>query len=400
MLSSLSIITLLATVSLTATEVSAHPQILSPRGAAPGGRLNAIYWGQNGKTKTALQNEDLTTYCKPNSGIDIIILAFLFAFGKGSDYTLPGGEIGWHCVIGKDGNPDSTENCKAVMAGIEACQANNIKVLLSIGGAGTDTSKYSLANEDEGKKIGQQLWDAYGGGNPKDKNVPRPFGKLAVDGWDFNIESKNGHEFYAALINTLRSNFQSDPAKTYYISGAPMCNDVEMAGIITDAPFDYIWVQFYNDSNCVDAKAKESYERWKAILKNDSNKSKSAKLFLGLTAHPTATTDPVYYREPKALTALVGQFPADKYPEFGGTMLWSAGYSDFNKFDNCNYAQIAHRILNPTSDTACAAQSTMTQDKSSGQATRGSSSSSGSSSSPSGSTDSQAQQKLLPDKPT
>lgn len=39
------------------------------------GTKNVVYWGQNGAG--TVENNDLATYCNANSGIDIIVLAFL-----------------------------------------------------------------------------------------------------------------------------------------------------------------------------------------------------------------------------------------------------------------------------------------------------------------------------------
>lgn len=56
---------------------------------APGAQ-NVVYWGQNGGG--TIENNDLAAYCQPNSGIDVLVLAFLYQFGNGGN--IPSGTIG------------------------------------------------------------------------------------------------------------------------------------------------------------------------------------------------------------------------------------------------------------------------------------------------------------------
>ena len=346
---SISTAPLLAGLLITASTASALPQVLSPRGAAPSGPLNAVYWGQNGGQPVDYEQDDLTSYCADNSGMDIIILSFLYRYGNGD--MIPSGSIGQACSIDSNGNG---VGCDALASGIKVCQANNVKVLMSVGGAAGGNSKYELVSNDEATTIGHNLWEAYG---PPDSSsqIPRPFGDVVVDGWDFNIESSGGSQYYPALINSLRSNFASESSKAFVISGAPMCQDPIMASIISNAQFDYLWVQFYNNNACLDAGVKGTYDTWKSTI--SPTPSKGAKIFLGLPASLTAASanGQQFYRDPAALTQLVGQLSGDA--AFGGTMLWSAGFSDANKIQGCNYSQIVFHVLNPKNN-ACAVAGT------------------------------------------
>lgn len=80
-------------------------------------------------------------------------------------------------------------------------------------------------------------------------NSPRPLGDTFVDGWDIDIESDNGSQFLGDLVNNLRGHFASDPANTYFISGAPQCPlpIADMDQAIKEAQFDYLFIQFYNN---------------------------------------------------------------------------------------------------------------------------------------------------------
>jgi chitinase len=340
-LSSVSLAILLTSLSTTA---SAHPQDLSSREAASIGYQNVVYWGQNGGNANEYEDEELSSYCGADSGIDIIILAFLFKFGNGN--TIPSGAFGRECWVNDNGEG---VNCAGLIEGIQTCKAAGVKILVSIGGAGGDNSAYGLANAEEAETIGQYLWEAYGL-ESTNSIVPRPFDNIAIDGWDFNPENGVGIEFYPTLINKLRSNFGSG---SYLITGAPMCEDPNMRSVISGAQFDYVWVQFYNNGVCFDATAKSNYNDWKDFLAN-TGYSKSAKIFIGLPADQTAASvnadSSQFYRDPTALVQLIDQFITDS--AFGGTALWNAGSSGSNMIGNCNYAQGTSYVLKGKPDCA------------------------------------------------
>jgi chitinase len=178
---------LMATVSLAAPTLSRR---------VSSDTQNVVYWGQNGGN--AVENNDLSTYCSSGSGIDIIVLAFLYEYGNG--VSTPSGTIGQSCQISTSGEG---QQCDELASAISTCQKNGVKVILSWGGA---VGAYALSPQQEAETIGQNLWDAYG--NTKG-SVPRPFGSTFVNGWDFDIESNSGNQCYQYIIAKLRSNFAS-----------------------------------------------------------------------------------------------------------------------------------------------------------------------------------------------
>ncbi|KAL9085621.1 MAG: hypothetical protein Q9165_007522 [Trypethelium subeluteriae] len=294
-----------------------------------------VYWGQNGGG--TLENTDLAAYCNGTAGIDILVLAFLYNFGNGDD--IANGIIGQTCYIAESGEP---QDCEALASQIQTCQAAGVKVILSLGGAVGD---YVLESQQEAETIGQNLWDAYG--NSGNTSVPRPFGNVFVNGWDFDIEQNpNGNSNYQYLISKLRSNFASDPAHTYYITGAPQCPIPEpnMGVIVQNAQFDYLWVQFYNNPGC-SVNGNINYNDWKTYT--SGTPSANAKFFIGVPAAPDGATGTPngaqYYLAPTALASLVKEYDTDA--AFGGVMMWSAGFSDSNVNNGCTYAQEAKRIL-------------------------------------------------------
>ncbi|KAE8146770.1 glycoside hydrolase superfamily [Aspergillus avenaceus] len=314
---------------------------------------NTVYWGQSGS-----REKDLSSYCAPSSGIDIIILSFLYQYGNGQ--RQPGGTIGEHCKI----TAGVAQNCESVIAGIESCKVNGVKVILSLGGA---EGTYSLSSREEAEAIAQNLWDSYGNSNPNpvpngswngDANgnwngnwnangntILRPFGKSFVNGWDFDIESNRGNEFYPFLIAKLRANFAKDPSNTYIITGAPQCPIPEpnMQGMIAQAQFDYLFIQFYNNPEC--SMEKVNFDAWAGNISTGA--SANAKLFLGVPAAPLAANGQEdgarYFFQPGVLAALVKGFAAR--PQFGGVMMWAAGFSDSSASNGCTYAQHAKKIL-------------------------------------------------------
>ncbi|KAA8641528.1 glycoside hydrolase family 18 protein [Aspergillus tanneri] len=293
-----------------------------------------VYWGQNGGG--TVESDDLSMYCTSDSKIDIIVLAFLYTYGNG--LRIASGTIGQSCVITQSGEP---QNCDSLAAAIKKCQSNGVKVMLSLGGA---AGAYSLMSRDEAETIGQNLWDAYG--NSKNGRVPRPFGDVFVNGWDFDIESYAGTQYYPYLIKKLRSNFASDSFNNYYITGAPQCPIPEpyMQEIFTEAKFSSLWVQFYNNPGC-SVNSEINYNGWVRNIANTS--SADARIFIGVPASPLAATGSsqgsAYYLEPNALASLVARYKNDG--NFGGIMTWSAGFSDANKVNGHTYVQHVKCIL-------------------------------------------------------
>ncbi|CAL5871337.1 uncharacterized protein PFLUO_LOCUS5587 [Penicillium psychrofluorescens] len=322
-----------ASIGLMASAASAVPHRKIRRDNGP---LNVVYWGQNGGS--AVENNDMSSYCTGQSGIDVIVLSFLDVYGNGQ--MIPSGSFGQSCSVSSSGEG---QGCESIGSAITTCQNAGVKVLVSLGGA---AGSYSLASQAEAETIGANLWSAYGGGG--NGSVPRPFGNAAVDGWDFDIEVATGNEYYQYLISTLRSKFTQDSSKTYLISGAPQCPIPEpnMQAIITTSQFDYLWVQFYNNPGC--SMPAPNFSAWVANVANTP--SSRAKIFLGVPASADAATGTAsgaqYYVDPTALATVVSSIGANSTSSgFGGIMMWDAGFSDGNMEGACTYAQQAKSIL-------------------------------------------------------
>jgi chitinase len=168
-------LTVLGILSLVASAAGASLPTLSLH-QAPSSSQNVVYWGQDS------ENNDLATYCTSTSGIDILVLSFLYEYGNG--VNTPSGVIGDSCYISTTGEG---EQCDALASEIATCQAAGVKIILSLGGA---AGSYSLQSRTEAKEIGQYLWDSYT--NSGNTTVQRPFGDTFVNGFDFDIELNLG----------------------------------------------------------------------------------------------------------------------------------------------------------------------------------------------------------------
>ena len=98
----------------------------------------AIYWGQNGDEGTLNETCASGNYAFVN-------MAFLAAFGNG---TTPVLNLAGHC------NPQNN-GCAILSSDIKSCQAKNIKVMLSIGGA--TTQNHTLISAEDARQVATYL---------------------------------------------------------------------------------------------------------------------------------------------------------------------------------------------------------------------------------------------------
>jgi chitinase len=307
--------------------------------------LNVVYWGQDDSERS------LGSYCASGEGIDVIVLAFLSTFGNGNT---PSGSFGNECNVDSSGNG----SCNTLKADIDTCKGNGIKILISAGGAGAN---YDLSSNGDADGVAWSLWNEWAAPGAVDSTAPRPIGDSFVDGWDFDVEDNpnNSDNYLGELVTKLRSNFANDPSNTYVISGAPQCPwpEVNMGTAITNAQFDWLFIQFYNNDECSAYQLFQNdggsfnYDGWVGFVSGTA--SANAKLFIGLPASTDGATGDSsgqkYYVSPTNLVQLVSEYSS--HAQFGGIMLWDAGNSDTVNENGCNYAQVVNRVL--TTGAAC-----------------------------------------------
>jgi len=304
------------------------------------GTQTVLYWGQDDRERS------LGEYCASGQGVSIIVLAFLSNFGNGQT---PNGNFGNECYIDNSGNGD----CGQLANDINICHDAGVKIILSIGGA---IGNYELSGNGDATGVAYSLWNEWARPNGVDASAPRPIGDSYVDGWDLDIEKNpNGSgQYLDELVTALRSHFASDPDHHYYVTGAPQCPlpEANMGDAITKSQLDYIFIQFYNNDYCSayqefrkDTDGGFDYDDWVDYIRGTP--SQDAKLFIGPPASKLGATDDdsgsKYYIRSSELPTLLNEYKT--HDNFGGVMLWDAGYSDSVNLNGCNYVQEVGRVM-------------------------------------------------------
>lgn len=162
-----------------------------------------VYWGQAGM-------DNLGTVCQNDDSFDYITLGFIdISPENGGESGYPGNNFAGHCwasYYSHNGvQSQLLSECPYLTPGIKACQDLGKKVLLSIGGAYTSGSNYTVSSYEKGQEFGSFIWGAFGPYNQSwvDNGGPRPFDDgttlNAVDGYDFDLESAE----CMLLLNTM-----------------------------------------------------------------------------------------------------------------------------------------------------------------------------------------------------
>ncbi|KAF9885651.1 hypothetical protein FE257_012742 [Aspergillus nanangensis] len=316
----------------------------------------AVYYGQG------YAQPRLSEFCQDPS-LDIINIGFINEFPDQDPIThWPASNFGNQCN-GEfyEWNGVQTKllsGCHQLMEDIPICQAAGKKIFLSLGGASPATQK--ILSHESALAFADFLWASFG---PVEESWiewggPRPFGNITFDGFDFDIEH-NGDFGYADMVNRLREHFAEVPDRTFYISGAPQCAlpDAQLSDAITNSPFDFVWVQFYNTPGCsardyVDGTG-FNFDEWIKFIKKSANPN--AKLLVGLPASESAA-GAGYYLTPTEVKPLVSKY-MKKYPQaFGGIMLWEATESKVNQIDGGSYADSSSAPV-PSSSTTTSTSS-------------------------------------------
>ncbi|MBA0573943.1 hypothetical protein Golob_001190 [Gossypium lobatum] len=102
---------------------------------------------------------------------DFVNIAFLPTFGNGQTPMI---NLAGHC-------DHYTNGCTGLSSDIKSCQAEGIKVMLSLGGG---AGSYYLTSSKDARQVATYLWNNFLGG----QSASRPFGDVALDGIDFDIE--------------------------------------------------------------------------------------------------------------------------------------------------------------------------------------------------------------------
>ncbi|KMZ67223.1 Chitinase, family GH18 [Zostera marina] len=256
----------------------------------------AIYWGQNG-------NEGSLSLACATGNYKYINIAFLVKYGSGSTPVL---NLAGHCNPGSSGT-----GCASKMRSqIQACKNRGVKVLLSLGGA---TGNNYISSVTDANQVATYLWNNFLGG----RSSSRPFGNVALDGIDFDIEAGSASH-YDDLARALKKYSSS-----ILLTAAPQCPypDAKLSRAINTGLFDCVWVQFYNNPVCNYGSGgfNNAWTRWAGV--------NAKKVFLGLPASSRAASNG--YVTPNTLINSVLPY-IKKSRKYGGIMLWSR-YNDYTQ---------------------------------------------------------------------
>ncbi|KAH1063456.1 hypothetical protein J1N35_028443 [Gossypium stocksii] len=182
----------------------------------------AIYWDQNSDEGTLAETCATGNY-------DFVNLAFLPTFGNGQTPMI---NLAGHCDPYSNG-------CTDLSSDIKSCQAQGIKVILSLGGG---AGSYFLASSNDARR-----------------------------------------DDFAKYLSGY-----SQCSRKVYLTVAPHCPfpDAWVEGALKTSLFDYVWVQFYNNPQCqyTDGDITNLENAWKQWTTDVP----AAKIFLGLPASPEA----------------------------------------------------------------------------------------------------------------
>lgn len=298
--------------------------------SASGNDNVVVYWGQNSAGGSDTQ-EQLSYYCQDDA-TDILVLSFLNIFYSTGD--LPAVNFGNACE-GTYFDGTNLLHCSQIGDDIKTCQSLGKKVLLSLGGA---SGSYGFTDDTEAESFADELWDLFGGGS----SDTRPFDDAIVDGFDLDIEGGTSTG-YGAFANRMKTHYDS-ASKDYYLSAAPQCPipDAFLNSALTTAPFDFIFVQFYNNycgmQNWAsgDSNANFNYDSWDTFVTSESYNS-DAKVYLGVPASSSAAGSGY---EPASTVVEAANYLQSTYNTFGGVMMWDASQAWANAVsDSQNFAQ-------------------------------------------------------------
>ncbi|KAK4275651.1 hypothetical protein QN277_018694 [Acacia crassicarpa] len=261
----------------------------------------AVYWGQNGGEGS------LADACNTGN-YQFVNIGFLSVFGNGQTPQL---NLAGHC-------DPTASTCTIISNDIKTCQSNGIKVLLSLGGG---SGSYSLNSTDEAKQLADYLWNNYLGGSS------RPLGVTGLDGIDFGIEIDDNTQHWGDLARALKWFNQQ-----LILSAAPQCPSLDsgpLSNAISTGLFDYVWVQFYNNPDCMysNGNTNNLLSSW-----NQWNNVRAGKVFLGVPAS-------------EAAAPIGGFIPADvmtaqvlpnikESANYGGVMIWDRFNDLQNKYSD------------------------------------------------------------------
>ncbi|KAJ8496865.1 hypothetical protein ONZ51_g855 [Trametes cubensis] len=339
----------------------------------------AAYWGQD----SAGNQKRLSSYCNDTT-IDVFPIAFLYIFrGEGGEPVIDFANVCATLICNKwdDDTYSGTDlaNCSFMAEDIKQCQAAGKVITLSLGGA---TGEVGFSSDSQAETFADQIWNQFLGG----ESDIRPFGDAILDGLDLDIESGTPAH-YAAFVHRIRSNAGltnftaasyalnvtaqanatlalngnatihgqgvdnstthhghkngtnttavidvTNRKKYYYITAAPQCPypDAYIGAALNEAPFDAVYVQFYNNYCGLDQPDEYNFDTWDKWAKTKSA-NPDVKVYIGAPGSKDSAGQG--YVSAERLAEYVSD-AQEKYSSFGGVMIWDISTAHTNnRFD-------------------------------------------------------------------
>lgn len=300
----------------------------------------AVYYGQTRATEVG----GLLSLCQ-NPNVDIINLAFLFSFVEPRGY--PPIDFGPGCIgpnTFQATQAPGLSDCAALAPEIAACQVLGKKVLVSLGGEGSNTS---FTSDDQAIQLASTLWNLFGAGSGETAAL-RPFGPdVIIDGFDIDNKNQNTSS-YETFATALREQFAQDETKAYCLSTAPDCLIPDPSiplGAMRQS--DFVWVQFYDNPSCELGSEgfQDSFAAWGELLASSTDTAATAvspRLFVGVGAWEGAGSG---YVEGAGLSSQISLVRELYVENLGGILLWdgSEGLQNVDQYgvDFLEYAKNA-----------------------------------------------------------
>lgn len=167
-------------------------------------------------------------------------------------------------------------------------------------------------------------------------SVHRPFGDVAVDGFDLDFEAKNSN--MNAFAQRLRELMDGEKDRKYFLTAAPQCPypdaaDKDFLNGPGPVSMDAVFVQFYNNpcglasfEEGADTQSTFNFQTWDKWAK-DGSKNKDVKVLLGTPASKDSARNG--FVPAKELTPIIDY--AKKFDSFGGVMVWDVSQAYANK---------------------------------------------------------------------
>jgi chitinase len=298
----------------------------------PLSRNLAVYYGKAQYTASP----SLYELCA-NSDVDIVVMGFVRQLNGPS--ALPQFGFTKYCKSPTTITEQSRVSCPDMAANITFCQSMGKKVLVSLGGS---TSNLTFNSVGDARQAASILWNVFGEGT--NSTALRPFGHVAIDGFDFgkilhsqrhnseakesltnsspDLESGADTSYMDILASSLQSYFKTTSLERY-ISAAPLCanNTVLPYGFYANANF--VWPRFYNAKACCFGSKgfKNSVTSWYNFLGSVVSDLGSAypRIYLGGLSFNNSNSG---FVQPDAFVNATFVARNIIQAEFGGVSLW------------------------------------------------------------------------------